>query len=115
MKKILASSLVALAFLSGCATSSTNTQPATIAQETYVIHFSGTGNHEKYKAVLSSNDNFETAKFNDSMGYKFDMKRAVAASGIRMVSDKGVEIHFAKGEGVLNFGHGDMSLVYQDK
>ena len=49
------------------------------------------------------------------MGYKFDMKHAPAASGIRMVSYKGVEIHFKKGEGILNFGHGQMSLVYEDK
>ncbi|WP_258031804.1 hypothetical protein [Campylobacter concisus] len=43
------------------------------------------------------------------------MKHAPAASGIRMVSDKGVEIHFKKGKGILNFCHGQMSLVYEDK
>ncbi|EAT99410.2 hydrogenase 4 subunit B [Campylobacter curvus] len=115
MKKILASSLIALAFLSGCATSNTATQAPSMAKETKTIEFHGTGYYKDYKATLVSSDLFKTAVFTDSMGYKFDMKHAPAASGIRMVSDKGIEIHFKKGEGILNFGHGQMSLVYEDK
>ncbi|MCD8212795.1 MAG: hypothetical protein LUC34_01865 [Campylobacter sp.] len=115
MKKLLVSSLVAIAFLSGCASSNTASQTPSATKEMQTVEFRGTGDYKDYKATLTSNNLFETASFKDSMGNKFDMKRAPAASGIRMISDNGVDIHFKKGEGVLGFGHGQMSLVYEDK
>lgn len=49
MKKILALSLIALVFLSGCATSNTANQAPSMAKETKTIEFHGTGDYKDLK------------------------------------------------------------------
>lgn len=110
MTKILLSSLAAAVFLTGCACSAHKTEPKTQAQYSHDVTFVGAEN-SSYRVNLSSNDMFETGVL-QADGKKYNLKRAVSASGIRMVGD-GAEIMFAKGEGVLNLGGKDISLVYK--
>lgn len=114
MKKILISSLAAVAFLSGCASVGTK-QESTTAKVISVntIHFYGVTD-KNYKVNLVSADNFETAVLTDTKGHKFALKSAVSGSGTRLVNDDGIEIHFKKGEAVLTLGKGqkDIFLKY---
>lgn len=114
MKKIIISSLSAVALLSGCA----STTPKQEASTTKVINVDTIEfqsiDDNNYKVNLISADNFETAVFADTKGNKFKLKNAPSASGTRLVADNGAEIHFKKGEAVLNLGKGqkDIFLKY---
>lgn len=108
MKKILLSSLAALAVLSGCA------QPkASNSGETIV--FLGEGNGD-YRVTLTSTDQFETGVLTDSKGKKYRLKNAPSGSGVRLANDDGVEIMFSKGDAIVNFGKGsnDIPLTYSE-
>ncbi len=65
-----------------------------------IIHFTGA---DQLKLELKSSDNFETAELTDNTGKTYQLKAAVAASGIKMANDEGVSIHFKKGEGIVEF------------
>ncbi|QKF91332.1 hypothetical protein [Campylobacter sp. CCUG 57310] len=101
MKKILISSLTAVALLSGCAYMTPKQEaPAAKVIEVKTIDFQGVKD-KKYKATLISADDFETAVLTDTKGNKFKLKAAPAGSGTRLISDDGAEIHFKKGEAVM--------------
>lgn len=117
MKKILISSLTAVALLSGCAYMAPK-QEAPVAKviEVQTIDFQAVKD-KKYKATLISADNFESAVLTDTKGNKFKLKAAPSGSGTRLANEDGVEIHFKKGEGVINFGkgHKDVFLKYNEQ
>ncbi|MDO5046731.1 hypothetical protein [Campylobacter sp.] len=110
MKKILVSSLAAIALLSGCANMTQKQEaPAVKVAELETMQFTGVKD-SKYKVVLVSADQFETAVLTDTKGHKFNLKNAVAGSGTRLANDDGVEIHFKKGEAVLTLGKGQKEI-----
>lgn len=114
MKKILISSLAAIALLSGCASMAPKQEtPAMKVVELETMEFMGVKD-PKYKVVLVSGDKFETAVLTDTKGNKLNLKNAVAGSGTRMIAENGAEIHFKSGEAVLNLGKGqkDIFLKY---
>ncbi|MFL1707418.1 hypothetical protein ACHJH3_10570 [Campylobacter sp. MOP7] len=102
MKKILISSLTAVALLSGCASTATKQNLPVEANVVTVktIEFTSLDN-TGYKVIVFSADDFETAVLTDTKGNKFKLKAAPAGSGTRLISDDGVEIHFKKGEAVM--------------
>lgn len=114
MTKILLSSLAAIALLTGCGHHHASKEGAKThhRQGTYTIPFAVQGKPD-YKVNLSSSDMFETAVL-DVNGKKYNVKNAPSGSGVRMAGEGGVEIMFAKGEGVLNLGGGtnDIPLTY---
>lgn len=111
MKKILFSSLVAIAFLSGCATSSNQSAKSEKSMTIDVKTIEFVGEKDKnYKVKLVSHDNFETAALSDNKGNMYKVKSAVSGSGVRLANDEGVQIHFSKGKGILNLGHGKENI-----
>ncbi len=71
--------------------------------ETQVINFVGPMD---LTIQLKSSDNFETAEMMDNSGKVHHLKQTVAASGVRLANDKGVSIHFKRGEGVVELVKG---------
>lgn len=63
-----------------------------------VLNF--TGPHD-LTLELKSSDNFATATMTDNADRTFELKQAVAASGMKLANEDGVSIHFKKGEGVV--------------
>ncbi len=91
MKKIILASALAILTI-GCSSPKAPTQ---------TINFSGV-NDKEYNAILISNDGFQTATFKDCQGHEYKLKNATTASGTRLINEKGVQIHFKRGEGILN-------------
>lgn len=104
MKKVIISSLAALALLAGCAHTDTKQEAQTMqTQNLKTIEFFGEMD-KSYKATLKSNDDFMTAKFMDSKGNKHDLKTMPSGSGLLLGNEKGVNVHFSKGEGIITLG-----------
>lgn len=103
MKKAIILGLMAVGLV-GCAAVEQNQQTSgtehAIQQETQVIYFTGPYD---LTIELQSNDGFETATMMDNSGKKHLLKIAVSGSGMRMVGDDGVSIHFKNFNG-LNEG-----------
>ncbi|TCM65178.1 hypothetical protein EC844_11515 [Acinetobacter calcoaceticus] len=63
-----------------------------------IVKFSGPDNST---FELKSSDKFETAELTDNSGKTYQLKAAVAASGLKMANDDGVSIHFKNGDGTV--------------
>ncbi len=110
MKKIIFSCFMAC-FILGC---NANKQSQLTHDKTQTINFTAI-NIGSYNITLSSQDEFQTAIFKDNKGREMKLKLAVSGSGTRMVGEDGTQIHFKKGEGVLNLAKSpkDIFLKYK--
>lgn len=121
MKYLLLTSMTAL-MLFGCSNNNQATQDsdtaasqaivledvsvvsqADTATQQQVLHFTGPND---LTIELKSNDNFSTATMTDNSDRSFELKSAVAASGLKLANDDGVSIHFKQGDGVVEFVKG---------
>lgn len=77
-------------------------QTAQAAQE---IHFTGPND---LTIILKTTDNFETAELSDNADQRYQLKRVVSGSGVRLANEAGVSIHFKNFDGV---NEGTVELV----
>lgn len=77
-------------------------QTAQAAQE---IHFTGPND---LTMILKTTDNFETAELSDNADQRYQLKRVVSGSGVRLANEAGVSIHFKNFDGV---NEGTVELV----
>ncbi|AUZ05301.1 hypothetical protein ADP71_17760 [Vitreoscilla sp. C1] len=103
MEKAIILGFIAVGLV-GCATVEQSKQVSStehaIQQETQVIYFTGPYD---LTIELKSNDGFKTATMMDNSGKNHLLKIAVSGSGMRMVGNDGVSIHFKNFNG-LNEG-----------
>ena len=116
MRRIVFSSLAAIALLSGCNQPKADTAPQQKQESvahTIVFLLGETGDK---RISLSSNDMFATGVLTDEKGKKHNLKRAASASGIMLTNDEGIELLFKRGEGVYTPGKGkkDIPVTYTE-
>ncbi len=116
MRRIVFSSLAAIALLSGCYQHKADTAPQQKQESvahTIVFLLGETGDK---RISLSSNDMFATGVLTDEKGKKHNLKRAASASGIMLTNDEGIELLFKRGEGVYTPGKGkkDIPVTYTE-
>ena len=116
MRRIVVSSLAAIAILSGCSQPKADTAPQQKQESvahTIVFLLGDTGDK---RISLSSNDMFATGVLTDEKGKKHNLKRAASASGIMLTNDEGIELLFKRGEGVYTPGKGkkDIPVTYTE-
>ena len=110
MRRIVFSSLAAIAILSGCNQPKADTAPQQKQESvahTIVFLLGDTGDK---RISLSSNDMFATGVLTDEKGKKHNLKRAASASGIMLTNDEGIELLFKRGEGVYTPGKGKKDI-----
>ena len=116
MRRIVFSSFVAIAILSGCSQPPADKGPQHMQESvTHTIVFL-LGEPGDKRISLSSNDMFATGVLTDEKGKKHNLKRAASASGIMLTNDEGIELLFKRGEGVYTPGKGkkDIPVTYTE-
>ena len=84
---------------------STPVDQTVAANQEQVINFTGPND---LTLILKSSDNFETAQLVDNSDKVYNLKQAVAGSGVRLEGEDGVSIHFKNFNGV---NEGTVELV----